>query len=72
MLRLSWTERGGPRIEGQPGSRGFGSRMLDAIIRQQLGGSLRFDWTPEGLQCEIGFPLKGQSLDPRDSRHSRT
>lgn len=61
MLRLCWTERGGPRIAGRPGARGFGSRLLDATIRRQLGGWLHAEWAAEGLRCEIGFPLRPAS-----------
>jgi two-component sensor histidine kinase len=65
-LRLSWTERDGPRIGGRPSARGFGSRMLDATVRHQLGGWLCFDWAPGGLRCEMGLPLRGQPVHPGD------
>lgn len=56
-LRLSWAEQGGPRVNGPPVARGFGSRMIDATIRQQLGGWLNCNWSPGGLHCEMGFAL---------------
>jgi two-component sensor histidine kinase len=38
----------------KPTRRGFGRRIIDALIRQQKG-EVRFDWRPEGLTCEISF-----------------
>jgi two-component sensor histidine kinase len=37
-LRLSWEERGGPAVVTPPLHRGFGSRVVDATVRAQLGG----------------------------------
>jgi PAS domain S-box-containing protein len=52
-LVLRWTETGGPPVE-PPTRRGFGTRVMDGMIRQ-LKGELRFDWRAEGLACEIAF-----------------
>jgi PAS domain S-box-containing protein len=62
-LRLRWTESGGPTLEGPPARSGFGSRVLDATLRRQLGGSVRFDWPAEGLTCEIVVPLAAPAAD---------
>jgi PAS domain S-box-containing protein len=51
-LVLRWTESGGPPVE-PPKRRGFGTRVLDNILTGQLGGEVRFDWRPSGLDCEI-------------------
>jgi hypothetical protein len=40
VLRLQWAEAGGPAVEGPPARRGFGSRVLDATVRRQLGGKV--------------------------------
>jgi PAS domain S-box-containing protein len=53
-LVLRWTETGGPPVE-PPTRRGFGTRVMDGMIRQ-LKGEMRFDWRTEGLTCEIAFP----------------
>ena len=55
QLRLDWTERGGPRVAA-PAGRGFGTRMLEAVLRGQLGGTLDLSWPPEGLECRIALP----------------
>jgi PAS domain S-box-containing protein len=53
QLQLIWTETNGPPVQ-KPTRRGFGRRIIDALIRQQKG-EVRFDWRPEGLTCEISF-----------------
>ena len=34
---------------------GFGTRVMDSMIRGQLKGQVSFDWHAEGLACEIGL-----------------
>ena len=53
-LVLRWTETGGPQVN-TPARKGFGSRVMQAMIRAQ-NGEMRFDWRAEGLACEIVFP----------------
>jgi two-component sensor histidine kinase len=58
LLRLLWAEAGGPRLTGAPPTRrGFGSRLLEATLKDQLGGKLERDWRPGGLVCTIELPL---------------
>jgi PAS domain S-box-containing protein len=52
-LHLRWVETGGPAIPGDPTRCGFGTRVIGATVRGQLGGTVRFDWKPTGLVCEI-------------------
>jgi two-component sensor histidine kinase len=59
LLRLSWAETGGPSVTGPPGRRWFGSRVLDATLRVQLGGKLSLAWAPEGLACEMVVRKRG-------------
>ena len=59
-LRLLWTERGGPAVEGAPSRRGFGTRVLDGTVRGQLGGSMSLTWELGGLVCEMTVPLRGE------------
>ena len=46
---LVWTERGGPPVAAPTGPAGFGSRLVAQSVTGQLGGSIAFDWPPEGL-----------------------
>jgi two-component sensor histidine kinase len=57
LLRLLWTESGGPPLMASPTRRGFGSRLLEATLKDQLGGKLARDWRPGGLVCTIELPL---------------
>ena len=56
-LRLLWSESGGPPGAGPPSRRGFGSTVLDATMRRQLGGQATLTWSPEGLRCAIALPV---------------
>ena len=51
-LLLTWTETGGPAVT-RPTRRGFGTHVMETLIKLDLGGELRFDWRAEGLVCEI-------------------
>jgi two-component sensor histidine kinase/PAS domain-containing protein len=55
-LVLRWTERGGPKVAA-PKRKGFGTRVINSMVRDQLKGRLRLDWSAEGLTCEIAFPM---------------
>ncbi len=55
-LRLHWAETGGPPVVA-PTHRGFGSRVVEATVRDQLGGSVTRAWTPQGLACTLEVPL---------------
>jgi PAS domain S-box-containing protein len=52
---LRWIETGGPPVE-LPKSRGFGSKVMETMIKNQLKGSLNFNWRSAGLACEITLP----------------
>jgi PAS domain S-box-containing protein len=53
-LVLRWLETGGPPIT-PPTRRGFGTRVMDRMIRVQLNGQIQFDWRAEGLACELAL-----------------
>lgn len=55
-LSLTWTETGGPLI-APPTRRGFGTHVMETLIKVDLGGELRFDWRTEGLVCEIEIQI---------------
>jgi PAS domain S-box-containing protein len=51
-LLLTWDESGGPSA-ATPGHPGFGTRLVEATVGAQLGGTVRRDWRAQGLRCEI-------------------
>ncbi|MFC7739051.1 PAS domain S-box protein [Roseomonas sp. GCM10028921] len=55
-LRIDWIESGGPPVS-PPARRGFGSRLIEATIRNQLGGSVEWFWEASGLACHVAVPL---------------
>jgi two-component sensor histidine kinase len=62
-LVLTWREAGGPPVPGPPTRRGFGSRVLEQVVRGQLGGAIDMSWPPEGLACRIEVPLASRTGD---------
>jgi two-component sensor histidine kinase len=55
QLVLRWIEAGGPPVN-PPARKGFGTRMIETMIRGHEGGDVRLNWHPEGLACEILLP----------------
>ena len=56
-LRLRWAEVGGPAVAGTPSRRGFGSRVLERTLRDQLRGAVSLAWEASGLVCDMEVPL---------------
>lgn len=56
-LSLIWTERGGPPARA-PARRGFGFRMLEKGLADELRGEVRLDFRPEGLVCRLEAALR--------------
>ena len=44
-----WTERGGPPVLAPPKLENFGSKMITRGMSDQLGGSIAFDWSKDGV-----------------------
>lgn len=66
-LVLLWRERGGPPAR-EATRRGFGSRLVSAVVRDQLGGALRQEWDATGLTVEMRIPLpRVRAGDPAKS-----
>ena len=50
VITMTWIERGGPEIVEVPVREqvGFGSKLVERSVSQQLGGSIKYDWSREG------------------------
>jgi two-component sensor histidine kinase len=48
-VTLVWTERGGPVVETPNAAPGYGSKLINRSVSGQLGGSISYDWSNEGL-----------------------
>ncbi|MFL6305090.1 MAG: sensor histidine kinase [Candidatus Sulfotelmatobacter sp.] len=46
---VTWTERGGPPIGAPVKLQGFGSKLVHRSMAAQLGGTIAFDWSKEGV-----------------------
>jgi PAS domain S-box-containing protein len=62
-LRLTWHETGGHAVRA-PTCSNFGTTLIELTIRDQLNGSVEFDWRPTGLACEIEVPGAELSSEP--------
>lgn len=62
-MRLRWQESGGPPVT-PPGHRGFGSRLIEGGLGQELDGEVRLDYEPAGVVCQIAMPV-----DRKAGRH---
>jgi two-component sensor histidine kinase len=56
-IDLMWEERIAGLIAPDAASSGFGSRLIEAGLKGELGGTLTRDYTPDGLTIRISFPL---------------
>ena len=71
-LILTWTENGGPAVT-KPTRQGFGTRVMERMIRYQHKGDLRLDWRADGLTCEIIVPVRWEAATgsvPKQARFS--
>lgn len=55
-LRMKWQETGGPQV-APPQHRGFGTRLIERSLAQELNGSVVIDFAPKGVICTINAPL---------------
>jgi two-component sensor histidine kinase len=54
-MRLEWREAGGPTTR-PPERQGNGAKVVSGTI-QQLGGTIDYDWRPEGLIARLRLPI---------------
>jgi PAS domain S-box-containing protein len=54
-LQLSWVEADGPRI-APPSRRGFGTTVVDTIVRSAFGGEVEYRFDPTGVIWRIDSP----------------
>ena len=64
QLLIEWAERGGPAVR-PPERRGFGSRIVELALPNELGGKVALDYRSDGLRCSIRSPLS--ALDKNDA-----
>ncbi|HEX2656223.1 MAG TPA: HWE histidine kinase domain-containing protein [Xanthobacteraceae bacterium] len=57
MFRFQWIESSGPQVE-KPQRRGFGSRLIEQGLAQDISGKVELSFAPEGLICTIEAPIE--------------
>jgi PAS domain S-box-containing protein len=57
-VTIRWSESNGPKVVGPPDRQGFGTRLTDMSVVQQLGGTLERAWLADGLRVDIKVKLE--------------
>lgn len=68
FLHLDWRETGGPSVQ-PPSRRGFGTTMVERSVPAELGGTASLRFEPDGVRCELEFPLA--EIDEQELKASR-
>jgi PAS domain S-box-containing protein len=55
VFAMSWTESKGPRVS-QPKRRGFGSTVVDSMVKQTVNGEVQLDFIPSGVVWNLTCP----------------
>nr|WP_244510554.1 HWE histidine kinase domain-containing protein [Microvirga guangxiensis] len=55
-LYLLWEESGGPLVQA-PARRGFGTRLIERSLAQDLDGAVRMEFASTGVICIVDAPL---------------
>jgi PAS domain S-box-containing protein len=59
-VRIAWRESGGPEVR-PPTRTGFGSRLLQRSVANELNGSADMSFEPTGVRCSMEIPLSSIS-----------
>lgn len=57
VLILEWSEAGGPAIAAPPTGSGFGTRVIEASVVRQLGGTVEREWRTDGLSVRLELSI---------------
>ncbi|QRM31108.1 HWE histidine kinase domain-containing protein [Microvirga sp. VF16] len=55
-LHLTWEESGSPPVQA-PSRRGFGSKLIERSLAQELNGAAQIEFRPTGIVCTVDAPL---------------
>jgi PAS domain S-box-containing protein len=55
---FDWTETGGPPVVmPEPSQKGFGTRLIERMLKNDVGGEVLLNFAPDGVSCEVRAPL---------------
>lgn len=57
IILLEWRERGGPPAH-TPVRVGFGSQLIQSLLRGDLGGDIATRFTPQGFEADLSFKTR--------------
>jgi putative addiction module CopG family antidote len=63
FLWLRWEEQGGPPVVA-PTRKGFGTRLIERTMANDISGEVRLNFEPTGVVCIIRAPLKQEDGEP--------
>ena len=55
-VELVWRERGGPKVKAK-GPVGFGTKLVDRVVKHDLDGTTSADFALDGVHWTIAFPV---------------
>lgn len=57
-FHFKWMEKDGPLVvEPEHSKRGFGTRLIERMLKNDFGGEVLLDFKPDGLVCTLDAPL---------------
>jgi PAS domain S-box-containing protein len=56
ILDIKWRERGGPSVT-PPVRQGFGTRLMQRCVEQDLAGEFDLTFEADGVSCRMSFPV---------------
>lgn len=63
---MSWVETGGPTVQA-PEHGGFGSTVIEAMVKHAVGGEVAVDYRPAGLMWAMRCPAENALEPPGDA-----
>jgi PAS domain S-box-containing protein len=63
-LVLRWEEKGGPPVS-PPTRKGFGTRLIERSLAQELSGDVQLRYESSGLVCIVNAPMFTEEADRR-------
>jgi PAS domain S-box-containing protein len=64
-LRIQWQETGGPAVEA-PRRSSYGTEVICHLLPYELDGTVDLVFAPEGVRCDIKFPLADNGAGRQD------